>query len=327
MRAAAPTPAPSNGGSRADGGDPAPLVSLVMPAWRPRPDWLAEAVRAALGQTGCPVEVIVVDDGSPTPVADLLRGIDDARLRVLRIDHSGEAPARNAGARAARGRFIRFIDCDDVITATSTARLVDAAGVDGTVIPHARTVVCDEDLAPLREIRSALEGDARLPCLFGLFDVRAPSMLFPRELVTRVGGWDPTIGTCSDWDFVLRCLEHATVRATADVATLYRRHGSSMTSDLAAGESGSLLVIERYFARHPEERGTRVEREARARLALHFGLALAAAGRYRGSLRRLSRAALLRPGLAGATIARRTAARLGPTLRSALARVSRPAPG
>src|SRR5260221_1646423 len=43
------------------------MVSLVMPAWRPRADWLVAAVRSALAQIGPPIELIVVDDGSAKP--------------------------------------------------------------------------------------------------------------------------------------------------------------------------------------------------------------------------------------------------------------------
>ena len=45
-----------------------------MPVWQPRQDWLRPAVETALAQRDCPVELIVVDDGCPTPVADLLCG-------------------------------------------------------------------------------------------------------------------------------------------------------------------------------------------------------------------------------------------------------------
>jgi glycosyltransferase involved in cell wall biosynthesis len=88
----------------ADGPSEVP-VSLVMPVWRPRPDWLKQAVRAALDQLRAEVELIVVDDGCPEPVEALLAGFRDTRLRVLRVEHGGAARARNAGIAAARGQY------------------------------------------------------------------------------------------------------------------------------------------------------------------------------------------------------------------------------
>jgi glycosyltransferase involved in cell wall biosynthesis len=56
-----------------------PLVSLVMPVWRPRPDWLLQAVRSALAQRDCELELIVVDDGNAEPLDALLAEVRDPR--------------------------------------------------------------------------------------------------------------------------------------------------------------------------------------------------------------------------------------------------------
>src|SRR5919201_3775162 len=101
---------------------PRPLVSIVMAAWNPRPDWLLEAVRSALDQRGVDLELLVVDDGSDTPLEVVLGGIEDPRLRIVRLDHEGASAARNAGVAAGRGEFIRFVDADDVLEPDNTAR-------------------------------------------------------------------------------------------------------------------------------------------------------------------------------------------------------------
>src|SRR5436305_267928 len=96
------------------------LVSLPMPAFSPRPARLRTAVRSALGQQGWPIELIVVDDGSPKPVAGLLDDVEDPRLRIVRVSHGGVSEARNTAIAAARGAYIRFIDADDVFDPDST---------------------------------------------------------------------------------------------------------------------------------------------------------------------------------------------------------------
>jgi glycosyltransferase involved in cell wall biosynthesis len=270
-----------------------PEVTLTMAAWRVRSDWFRAAVRSALDQRGCDVEVIVVDDGSPEPVADELRGIEDARLRVVRIEHGGTSAARNAGVAHSRGRLIRFLDADDVLEPESTARLAEIIGARDDVLAHGATVVCDEELRPQRTIASAFEGDVVVPCLLGRFSVRHVSMLFPRRVVERAGPWVGGFHISEDWDFVLRTLEHALVKADPEVATLYRRHGGSRTglAALAVGEEDRLRVIERYFARHPEQRGSRLERRALAAAALDQAAAYVAIGERREAARRLRRAA------------------------------------
>lgn len=271
------------------------VVTLVMPAWRPRRDWLRGAVDAALFQSDCEIELIVVDDGSPEPVEGLLSDANHPRLRVLRIERGGEAKARNAGIAAARGDYLRFIDADDEIVPESTARLVKLVGGRDDVIAYGATMFCDENLKPLWRMTSRVQGEAVEACLLGRFTTRPHAFLFPRRVIERTGEWNPEFRVSGDWDFILRALEHGTVRGTTDVATLYRRHSGGITADLDAGERGARMVVDRYFERHPEQRGTRLQERAEARLLAHVGRIHATHGRRRQGLREMASAAKLDP--------------------------------
>lgn len=271
-----------------------PLVSIVLCAWNPREDWLREAVASALGQEGCEIELVVVDDGSSAPVSELLADVDDPRLRFVRVEHGGLAHARNAGIGAAEGDFVRFADADDVLEPGSTARLL-ALAADGA-IAYGATLICDENLRPIGAKRSQLEGWIAQECLLYRFDVRHMSMLFPRAVVDAVGEWDTSLFQCQDWDFVLRALEHAPARGEQEVATFYRRHGQAQSANLARALEYESLVVDRYFERHPEQAGTRLEREARANLLLVSARAAPAlGGGRREQLRLVVRAFALHP--------------------------------
>ena len=289
-----------------------PDVTITMAAWRPEPRFLLEAVESALGQRDCSLELVVVDDGSPEPVEPLLAAIDDPRLRVVRIEHGGTAAARNAGIANARGRLIRFADADDVLEVGSTSRLLGLVGVREDLVAYGETVVCDESLRPVRTIASQLAGDVTAECLLGRFAVRHVSMLFPRHVVELAGPWVGGFRISEDWDFVLRALEHAEVVPDPATATYYRRHGGSRTgaADVAAGELDRVRVVERYFERHPAERGSPLERSAWRELHLDRARAYAAAGDGRSACVRLLRAARVAPLPAAATGARLLGRRL-----------------
>jgi GT2 family glycosyltransferase len=256
-----------------------PEVSLMMPVWNPRPEWLREAVASALGQRGCSLELIVVDDGCPVPVSTLLEGFADPRLRVIRCAHRGQAAARNTGIAAARGRRLRFVDADDVLAPDSTARLLRLMGDADDVIAYGATVSCDAELKPDRDnvIGSRLEGEATAACLLNRFTCMVPAMLFPARVVAAAGPWDPGFSACGDWDFCLRALEHARVRGEPVPALYYRRHATSTSADRPAAWAGCVRTVERYFERHPEARGTALHRSAGAML-----LVLAARQQTRG---------------------------------------------
>jgi glycosyltransferase involved in cell wall biosynthesis len=250
-----------------------------MPVWRPRPEWLHEAVYSALDQHGCDLELVVVDDGNDVAVSEVLADVRDPRLRHLRIPHGGVSAARNAGLNVATGDFVRFIDADDVLEPGSTARL--RALASPTTIVYEDSVVCDQDLIPQRRISSQLSGDIAVACLLGQFASRHVSMLFPREVVDRAGVWDTRLRVQEDFDFVLRCLEHASVVPGSGTATFYRRHDASATrSEHAARDAqrSSRLVLEGFFERHPDLNSTALWRDAwrrvygsEARNALHQG--------------------------------------------------------
>ena len=103
-------------------------VSVVVPAFR-RPERLRTCL-AALAAQDLPadrLEVVVVDDGSPEPLAPTAREVEDRlRVRVLRQQNAGPAAARNAGAATATGDLLAFTD-DDCEPAPSWASELAAA--------------------------------------------------------------------------------------------------------------------------------------------------------------------------------------------------------
>lgn len=302
-----------------------PEVSLVMPAWRPRGDWLRAAVRSALDEPAADLELIVVDDGSPEPVEPLLAEVGDPRLRVVRLTHRGPYAARDAGIAAARGEWLRFVDADDLVEPGSTGRLLELARREPPAIAYGATLVCDEHLEGAEIATAERAEDAVRQCVLGGFDAYVVSMVFPREVVERAGAWaEAEFPVSGDWDFVLRCLEQAPARRLDAVVTRYRRHPASVTktADVAAGAAAGRLVLGRYFARHPELRGSELERRAYLRLHLDRAVAHAHFGEAAGALRELAAAARRDPraaareggriAVAGLRALSRRAARRGP---------------
>jgi glycosyltransferase involved in cell wall biosynthesis len=89
-----------------------PRVSVVIPAYRSRPDqpdWLDEALDSIRAQTFGDWEIVVVDDGSPVRIAP--SRTDD--LTIVRQPNTGPGGARNVGSVIARGHLIAFLDSDD----------------------------------------------------------------------------------------------------------------------------------------------------------------------------------------------------------------------
>jgi glycosyltransferase involved in cell wall biosynthesis len=112
-----------------------PAVSIVVPTYR-RADRLVACVGALADLEPPPggFEVVVVDDGSPEPMARHLEAFaDELPLTVLRQDNAGPAAARNRGAEAATGELLLFTD-DDCRPDPAWAREMAAAAVPGALL-------------------------------------------------------------------------------------------------------------------------------------------------------------------------------------------------
>jgi len=91
-------------------------VSVVVPAFNAEA-FVGEALQSVIAQTHKPLEVIVVDDGSTDNTASIVQAISsDAPFPVtlVRQSNKGLPAARNAGIRRAKGKWIAFLDADDV---------------------------------------------------------------------------------------------------------------------------------------------------------------------------------------------------------------------
>jgi glycosyltransferase involved in cell wall biosynthesis len=229
-----------------------PAVSLIMAAHAPRTEWLREAVSSALAQRDCSFELVIVDDGSPTPVEESLGGLEGDRLRVMRTEHRGVSDARNAGIEASRGNYLRFIDADDYFPPESTSLLLGLIDGSDRGIAVGATRWCREDLEPIFDWPAGCRGDAVRSCLLLRSTPTIPSMLLPRSVVDSAGPWDPEFRVCEDWDFIMRALEHGQAVETKHVVSWYRQHEPSASGDRAEAWRGTLLGVERYFSRHPE---------------------------------------------------------------------------
>ena len=115
-----------------DTATPAPLLSVVIPAYNVEP-FIEAAVRSALAQTLEDLEVIVVDDGSKDATAARVEQIADPRLRQIRQRNAGLAGARNSGIKAARGRYVGFLDGDDLWFREKAERQITAMEQDPTL--------------------------------------------------------------------------------------------------------------------------------------------------------------------------------------------------
>ncbi|MEO8577409.1 MAG: glycosyltransferase family A protein, partial [Gemmatimonadales bacterium] len=103
------------------------LVSIIVPAFNASAH-IAASVASALAQSHDNLEVIVVDDGSTDRTAEVVNGIGDRRVRLLRQENKGQSAALNRGAADATGSYIKFLDADDLLNPSHIESQIAALG-------------------------------------------------------------------------------------------------------------------------------------------------------------------------------------------------------
>lgn len=225
-----------------------PEVSVVIPAYNAA-RYLPQAVDSALQQTFREIEVLVVDDGSTDDTPARLAAYGE-RIRVLRQANAGVAQARNAGSAVARGRYVAFLDADDIWQPEKIQRQLDAlAQAPGDSASYTAFSVVSADLT-LREVRrSARQGSLveDLLCLGNV--VGTPStVVCDRDLLLDVGGFDPDLSLGADWDLWLRLAMRTTFSYVDEALVRYRIHEANMSRDVALLERDSVRLLEKALA-------------------------------------------------------------------------------
>jgi glycosyltransferase involved in cell wall biosynthesis len=210
-----------------------PLVSILITYYNAGP-YIREAVESACRQTYSPVEVIVIDDGSPDPCAPHLAGLDGFKL--VWQPNAGGAAARNAAARNAHGQYLLFVDGDDRLLPTAVETQVaalESAPHAGLVFGAVQRVNQHGDLIrgvhvcrPRRDYFKMLLESSPFECM-------ASAMIRQTEFAA-VGGFDEVTKNlipADDYDIYLRLAHRSPVVRNTNCVIEYRQHTNNISAD------------------------------------------------------------------------------------------------
>lgn len=208
-------------------------VSVVIPCYNAR-EFVTETLESVLAQSYPWLDVVVVDDGSSDGSWELIEGFGRG-IRPFRKENGGAARARNFGAERATGEAILFLDADDLIGPETVGGLVEAlAERDDSIAacPWSRlvrrgdawTVEPAEIPFPLTDpdpLAAWLKGEWIAGC----------SLLWPKALFERLGGYDTTLTADEDGDLMYRALlGGARLVVATRGESFYRSHDANRVS-------------------------------------------------------------------------------------------------
>ena len=212
-----------------------PLVSITMAAYNSEA-FIGEAIGSALRQTEQSWELIVVDDGSTDATARIAVGFKDPRVRLIQQENAGPAAARNTALSQSRGKYLAFLDADDLLLpghlACATAHLEQRPELEAV---HTDGYFTDRSGKPWKPLSSARRG----PFEGDMFEqiIRASDAIGPLGTVVmradavfnRGLAFDPGITIGEDWDFLARFGEQNRIGWLDVRMYLYRLHFANIS--------------------------------------------------------------------------------------------------
>jgi len=216
-----------------------PRVSVVLPAYNAEAT-VRRAIDSVLAQTMPDFELIVVDDGSEDRTGEVVEAVDDPRVRLLRRPHGGVPPTINAGLAEARAPIVALQDADDFSVPDRLERQLALleerpdVGVVGSRMPEV-----DGEGRALTARAPFEPGDA-YDVLMRFNPISNSSATFRRDVVVRLGGYDPRYACAHEYDLWLRVSDHQRVVALDEpvaIRTLYGGNLSTVRERTCIGDS------------------------------------------------------------------------------------------
>jgi glycosyltransferase involved in cell wall biosynthesis len=244
------------------------LISVIM-ACHNSSRFLDEAVTSVLGQTHSELELIVIDDSSTDDTLEIANRYQsrDTRVTVLALPtRSGPAAARNAGIRAARGKWLGILDSDDVaersrfeeqLRVAEDHRELVMIGSDSLSIDDAsRELKTNRYPTTHRGLVRRLERMGALP--------PHSSLIYERQVVSQLSAFNPKYAQSEDYDLWLRLSETGNLASVDKPLVRIRKHASNM-SDSQGGtlqtRFGIIAAVCHFLRvnRFPDPSGTNSE--------------------------------------------------------------------
>jgi glycosyltransferase involved in cell wall biosynthesis len=216
-----------------------PAVSIILPTFN-RLGFLRPAVESVFAQTLADWELLIADDGSGEEARSYLRSVDDPRVRVLWLQHTGRpAVASNLALRGAQGEYVAFLDSDDVwLPNKLQVQIASLREHPERQWSYTRFALIDASGAQIDSSRSrswAVPSGWILEKLLKEETVIAqPSVLVSRRLLTRLGAFDEELVMCYDDELWFRLAAHSEIDGIDEPLTRIRRHGQHSGSDVIA---------------------------------------------------------------------------------------------
>jgi glycosyltransferase involved in cell wall biosynthesis len=229
------------------------IVSVVITAYNSM-DYLPETLESVLRQTFTDFEVLLVDDGSSDHIVQWASGLVDPRVRLISQENQGVSVARNTGIAHTQGKYVAFLDGDDLWEPTKLEKQVRCLEENPEVgLVHTWLTGIDRHSKPTgRVICSQIEGEVWQK-IVEKNRVACSSAMVRRCCFETVGVFDKNLRFAEDWDMWIRLATRYHFAVIKEPLVGYREHSNSKSKKYASKLQDFQTIIEKAFETAPFE--------------------------------------------------------------------------
>ena len=207
-----------------------PLVSIVIPAYNCE-RFVAETIKSVKNQTFKDWELVIVNDKSSDKTAEVVKKFCSKKIKLINLkENSGVAKARNAGIDAARGRYLCFLDADDLWVPEKLEKQLKFMEEKKSAFSFTGYEFADENAKPNGKVVNV---PARLTYKQALKNttIWTSTVMFDLNKIYKNYVYMPLIKSedTATWWNVLKVTGHAD--GLNEVLSIYRRSGKTLSSN------------------------------------------------------------------------------------------------
>lgn len=226
-------------------------ISIIIPTYN-RGDFIGRAVKSVLEQDYNNIEVIIVDDCSTDNTEEVIRGLNDTRIKFIQhTQNKGANAARNTGIKAACGSFIAFQDSDDEWIPKKLSKqmkIFEESNDEKLGIVYTGFFKIQENRREYIPSKNIIKTSGNLhDVLLTTNFISTQSLLIKKECLLSVGLFDECLPRLQDWELLLRLSkQYHFYLVDEPLVNVYYTEGSISTNQKKLTETLTLILEKHY---------------------------------------------------------------------------------
>jgi len=184
-----------------------PLVSVIIPVFNSK-DFLNESLKSVWQQKYRPIELIVINDGSTDNSVEISNQFkskynsENFIIRQVKNKRNGAPSARNYGLSLSNGKYIQFLDSDDLLLPDKIESGINILSSTDADIVYSKAQHVERDGTLMEQYWGRAMQNNSSDCFE--FPWQTMCALYTKDIINRIGNWNEELIINQDWEFALK---------------------------------------------------------------------------------------------------------------------------